>query len=278
MRAICHHAYRPHGIRPNHFLTPGTNEHAMNEPLEASAGAPDITIRTIADPADLRRAIDVFDGVWGSSRPLATIELLRAIGHAGGYVAGAFADGEMVGASFGFLGTHQGEPALHSHVTGIVAQQRSTGIGQAMKRQQRAWAAERGLQWVTWTFDPLVRPNAWFNLEVLGVSVVDYLVDFYGQIDDEINAGDESDRLLVAWPTHRDRTPLATPRIDAEVALVATPSDVVELRSHDPDAAREWRRRLRDELGRLIAGGGRVVGFSRNGEYRVLPAPSGPER
>lgn len=247
----------------------------MNEPLDASTAAPDVTIRTIGDPADLRRAIAVFDGVWGSARPLATVELLRAIGHAGGYVAGAFADGEMVGASFGFLGAHQGEPALHSHVTGIVAEMRSTGIGQAMKRQQRAWAAERRLQWVTWTFDPLVRPNAWFNLEVLGVSVVDYLENFYGEIDDAINAGDESDRLLVAWPTHRDRTPLATPRIDAELTLVETPPDIVELRSRDPEAAREWRRRVRDELGNLVAGGGKVIGFSRNGEYCVAPEASG---
>ncbi len=250
----------------------------MNEPPDASAGAPDITIRTIDAPADLRRAITVFDGVWGSSRPLATVELLRAVAHAGGYVAGAYADGEMVGASFGFLGAHDGEPALHSQVPGIVTGLRSTGIGQAMKRQQRAWAAERGLQWVTWTFDPLVRPNAWFNLEVLGVSVVDYLVDFYGRIDDDINAGDESDRLLVAWPTHRDRTPLATPRVDAELALVATPPDVVEMRRTDPDAAKEWRLRLRHELGRLMAGGGKVVGFSRNGEYRLLPPAHSPKR
>ncbi|MGI8762683.1 MAG: GNAT family N-acetyltransferase [Ilumatobacteraceae bacterium] len=248
----------------------------MNEPLDASTGAPDVTIRTIDAAADLRQAIAVFDAVWGSSRPLATVELLRAVAHAGGFVAAAFADGEMVGASFGFLGIHDGEPALHSHVTGIVAKLRSTGIGQAMKRQQRAWAAERGLQWVTWTFDPLVRPNAWFNLEVLGVSVVGYLVDFYGQIDDEINAGDEGDRLLVAWPTHRDRTPLATPRVDAELALVATPPDVVDLRRRDPGAAREWRHRMRHELGQMMAGGGKVVCFSRNGEYRVLPAASRP--
>ena len=79
-----------------------------------------------------------------------------------------------------------------------------------MKLHQRAWAADHGLAWVTWTFDPLVRRNAWFNIGVLGAEVHEYLVDFYGPIDDSINAGDESDRLLVAWPTS-DRAGRPTP-------------------------------------------------------------------
>ena len=40
-----------------------------------------------------------------------------------------------------------------------------------MKLHQRAWAAASGLTWITWTFDPLVRRNAWFNIEVLGAHV-----------------------------------------------------------------------------------------------------------
>ena len=247
----------------------------MNQPVDGSANTPDVTIRTISDTGDLRRVVDLLAAVWGSSKPMASVELLRAISHSGGYVAGAFAEGEMVGASFGFLGVHRREPALHSHVTGIVSRRRFSGIGQAMKRQQRAWAAERGLHWVTWTFDPLVRPNAWFNLEVLGVQVVEYLENFYGVIEDEINADDESDRLLVAWPTRRDLTPMATPRLDSEVTLVPTPDDVVGLRRSDPGEAHRWRLRVRQEVGERLAAGARIVGFSRAGEYRIVePAPA----
>ena len=138
------------------------------------------------------------------------MELIRAIGHAGGYVAAAYTGEQMIGGSLGFLARHLEEPALHSHITGILPGVRHTGLGRTMKRHQRAWAAERGLTWVTWTFDPLVRRNAWFNLGVLGAEVHEYLVDFYGPIADSINAGDESDRLLVAWAVH-DAAPAAPP-------------------------------------------------------------------
>ena len=51
----------------------------------------------------------------------------------------------------------------------------------------------------TWTFDPLVRANARFNLVKLGAVAVAYLTDFYGEMQDGINAGDRSDRCAVKW-------------------------------------------------------------------------------
>ena len=91
-----------------------------------------------------------------------------------------------------------------------------------------------------------MRRNAWFNLGVLGAEVHEYLVDFYGPIDDAINAGDESDRLLVAWPTvddGADRRREPTPSRPATVA-VPTPDDIVVLRRTDPPRPTAWRHRL----------------------------------
>lgn len=225
-------------------------------------------VRLLDDAADLRALARLFDQVWASTTPLVGVELLRAVGHAGGYVAGAFDDGTMVGGSFGFLARHDGEPALHSHVTGVLA--RGTGAGRALKAHQRAWAAANGLRWVTWTFDPLVRANAWFNLVTLRASVREYLVDFYGPIEDLINRGDESDRLLVTWPS---TGPLPRPVTEPDAAdrRVATPPDVVALRAADPAAAAAWRPRLRQDLGGALAAGGRVVGITRTGDYLVRP-------
>ena len=65
-------------------------------------------------------------------------------------------------------------------------------------------------------FDPLVRRNARLNLVRLGADVTDYLPDFYGAMDDAVNAGDRSDRLLARCgsgrrgPGGRRRTALAT--------------------------------------------------------------------
>jgi predicted GNAT superfamily acetyltransferase len=117
-----------------------------------------------------------------------------------------------------------------------------------------------------WTFDPLVRRNAWFNLSVLGARVDGYLVDFYGPIDDAVNAGDETDRLLVTWPV--GDAPEAEPA--GATTAVPTPEDIVELRRADPAAAAAWRRRVRTELGDRLGAGGRVVGFTPAGEYLVV--------
>jgi predicted GNAT superfamily acetyltransferase len=234
----------------------------------------DIEIRVVETPADLRRLVVLLNQVWGTMTPLVGVELLRALGHTGGYVAGAFSDNRMVGGSLGFLGRHNGVLVLHSHVTGILPGVRKTGLGRQMKLHQREWAAEQGLDTIIWTFDPLVRRNAWFNIGVLGARVDAYLVDFYGQMIDSVNGRDPSDRLLVAWSTTgplpaADRT-LAVP---PGTVAVPTPDDIIVLRRTDPAGASAWRLRLREELGAQLTQGATVVGFTRSGDYLVLPLP-----
>ena len=178
------------------------NERAAGAQAAGDEALDDLEIRVLEQPADLRRLVVLLNQVWGTVTPLVGVELLRAIDHTGGYVAGAFSQQRMVGGSLGFLGRHRDEIALHSHITGILPGVRHTGLGRQMKLHQREWAADQGLNWVTWTFDPLVRRNAWFNISVLGAAIDEYLVDFYGPMNDAINRNDPSDRLLAAWPTH----------------------------------------------------------------------------
>jgi predicted GNAT superfamily acetyltransferase len=234
-----------------------------------------LSIRTLETAGEMSAVVTVFQQVWGSATPLVGVELLCAIAHSGGYVAAAYDGGHVIGASFGFLARHHGEDALHSHVTGILPGAQHSGIGRTMKNHQRAWAAERDLAWVTWTFDPLVRRNAWFNIEVLGAHVAEYLVDFYGPMTDALNSHDETDRLLIAWPVHGP-VPGTRPEPSSGAAdgvtKVPTPDDVVVLRRTDPEAAAVWRRRVRDELGGPMSAGGTVVGFTRDGEYLVQVA------
>ena len=71
-----------------------------------------IEIRTLRAPEELIEANRVLQEVWGTTVPLAPLELLTAICHTGGYVAGAFAGDSMVGASIGLLARHHGRPAL----------------------------------------------------------------------------------------------------------------------------------------------------------------------
>jgi predicted GNAT superfamily acetyltransferase len=91
---------------------------------------------------------------------------------------------------------------------------------------------------------------------------------------DAINAGDESDRLLMAWDV--TATVPTRPRQGDDVIdpiLVPTPDDVVVLRRSDPLAVAAWRSTTRDALTSALAAGGRVAGFTRGGAYVIGSAP-----
>ena len=177
------------------------------------------------------------------------------------------------------------EPAngLHSHVAGVTTAGTGRNLGFALKQDQRAWALEHGLSTVTWTYDPLVRRNAFFNVTRLGARPVDYLVDFYGEMTDRINRGQGSDRLVVTWDLTSAPSYAARPavcRAEAplpagealpgnDVRFVEVPEDIERMRAEDPDEARRWRMAVRAELGGLMAAGWSVVAVSRDGRYEL---------
>ncbi|MBO2457612.1 GNAT family N-acetyltransferase [Actinomadura violacea] len=247
-------------------------------------------IRELHDLADLQETYRLIGRIWGDDAGPVSVEMMRALAHAGNYVAGAYEDGRMVGCSVAFLAAPAGT-ALHSHVTGAVA---GRGIGLALKLHQRDWALARGLSRITWTYDPLVRRNAHFNLVKLGARPEEYLTSFYGAMTDAINGGDETDRVLAAWdiagPPPRPAEPPADAAhgvldrdgrpvigsVDAETVLVALPEDIEGLRRADPGAARAWRLAVREVLGGLLAGGARVTGFHDRTCYVVSRAPRPP--
>ena len=244
-----------------------------------------ITLRPLDTLAGVRAAEALFVEVWQTApgKPPVTAEVMRAVEHAGGYVVGAYDGDLLVGASSGFVGfDSDGNPTLHSHITGVVAGVQGRGVGRAMKLHQRAWALERDVRAITWTFDPLVRRNAWFNLVKLGASGVEYLVDFYGTMTDGINAGQPSDRLFCRWDLtagprpsspdrgpvvleDRDGRPVATGAAPDGTLLVRLPADIERLRTLDPAAAAEWRLAVRDVLVPALAAGRVARSVTRDG-------------
>ena len=226
------------------------------------------TIARLDSPEAVARAAALFREIWATSDSPVASNLIRAVDHAGGYAFAAYDGDAMVGASVAFLGGEPGDVYLYSHITGVVTQR--SGLGRALKLHQRSWCLERGIERVVWTFDPLVRRNAGFIVNALGARPTRYLVDFYGPMDDGINRGDETDRLLVEWH-------LVTPPPDEPAELtVGVPDDVEALRRDSPDAAREWRHRVRAELGGAFAEGRRVVGFDDRGYLLSAPGPRLP--
>ena len=266
---------------------------------DAVAGAGGLTVRLLTEPVEHRAAEHLLSRVWRTDPGSAPVsgDLMRAFAHAGAYVAGAFLDGELVGVAAGFLAHHPGEvpcAELHSHITGVVPRMQGRQVGFALKLHQRAWALERGMTAISWTFDPLVRRNAYFNLTKLGARVSSYLVDFYGEMVDGVNAGQGSDRLLVRWPLRASHViaaaagqatepseaqgvivlgsdpggrPRRHPPQEALTLLCGVPDDVEELRRTDPALAQEWRHALRAVFRSALGSGRRVTGMTRAGWY-----------
>ena len=249
--------------------------------MAASVATGTLTIREVGSPSECAQVSALFTSIWGGHQHIPP-ELGRAIAEAGGYVVGAYDDESdgaamagttMIGASVGVVGQANGRMHLHSHITGVVPGQQGRGVGLALKRHQRSWASERGMDRVVWTFDPLVRRNAWFNLARLGARAVRYEVDFYGPVHDAINGADETDRLVVEWPTRGEEGPGAI-AATAPAVVVETPPDIVSLRGTNPELARSWRSRVRDELGSRLAEGWQIVGVTSEGGYGVSPPSS----
>jgi predicted GNAT superfamily acetyltransferase len=244
-----------------------------------------MTVRQLTEHKELLAAQRLYESIWRSSAPPVTAELMRALIKSGNYVSGAFDGEDLIGACAGFC-SPPAESTLHSHIAGVAPGMRGRNIGHALKLDQREWALARGIKSITWTFDPLIRRNAHFNLAKLGADATEYLTDLYGHMDDDINGGGESDRLLVTWdliaaePHSVSATGVVALGISeagmpvngtsaGHTVLVAVPSDIETLRATNPAAANEWRHAVRDVLGGLLAEGARVTGFDKSGWYVV---------
>lgn len=139
--------------------------------------------------------------------------LLLAVAKNGGLLLGAYEDERLIGFTFGWLGTTEAAEArpaagwlkLCSHMTGVLSEYRDQGVGYRLKLAQREWAIQRGLDLVTWTFDPLESRNANLNVRRLGVTCRTYLRNHYGAMLEAVNAGIESDRFHVNWRITSER-------------------------------------------------------------------------
>lgn len=235
---------------------------------------PDYSIRVLHHLDEMKQLQDCANQVWGpGTGEMVSADFLMALSHAGGYVSGAFTStdsGEvMVACSFGMLAQHRGDWCLHSHITGVNPTLQNSGLGTAMKNHQKQWALDAGLTAITWTFDPLVRRNAWFNIERLGANAVEFHINFYGPLHDEINGDDETDRLLARWDIRTERVR----GNETDSIVLETPEDIVQLRRSDQASARAWRLNMREQLSRAFQTH-EVTGFTKDGSYVLTPRNS----
>lgn len=256
-------------------------------------------IRPLRSPQDMQAAMALQQDVW-SSPPIEVmpVHALLAVSSNGGQVLGAWVGESLVGLTVGMPAWRDGERFLLSHMAGVHPDFQGRGLGTALKLKQRERAAEDGYGSIRWTFDPLQRGNANFNFRLPGVRSNRYYVDYYGEMEDGINAGLPSDRLEAHWPTRDRRSRKARefapalpyllradsggrpeagePSEDDDLASIEIPPDLAALKHRDPGLALEWRLGVRSAFQAAFARGCHVRGFIEH-EARALYVLEAPQ-
>lgn len=250
------------------------------------------TIHTLTLTEEMEKVEELQRIIWpGSEVDIVPGHMIKTVARNGGVVLGAFAGEELTGYVFGFLGAMEiGEGHLASeslkhcsHQLGVHPDHRNRGIGYRLKLAQRKAVIEQGIQLATWTYDPILSLNGYFNVRRLGVVCNRYIRNAYGSMRDGLNIGLPSDRFDIDWYVNSPRvidrveggiTPpglsdyigrgavilnpakaggsgLLSPsdQITApqsSLVLVEIPSDFLDMKEVNFELARTWREHTRE--------------------------------
>jgi predicted GNAT superfamily acetyltransferase len=257
----------------------------------SAAEAANVDLRPLFSLDQFDDAIGIMVATWGPFQ-LPPREVITALAHSGNVPLGAYVDERLVGFVLGWAGVDEEGLHVHSHMLAALPERRHRGVGFALKLGQRAQALDQGIHVARWTFDPLVARNAWLNLGKLGAVADRFGRAFYGEMTDDINRGDRTDRLVVRWDLDPDPVPRPVPDglptvlaadgdPDAPVpvagsapsaggGIVEVPREHSDIRKRDADLASRWRDAAADAL-EACFGAGLIVGaFDRDRSGYVL--------
>ncbi len=169
----------------------------------------EIRIRALTTLDEMRSAVELQKSFWGSDLE-ATVpaHMLFSLATHGGHVLAAFDGEKIVGVLIGFLGTSGDEPdrpamanlQIVSKRMVVLEEYRGQSIGYHLKREQRRLAIKQGVRLITWTFDPLLAPNAHLNIRKLGAISDTYIENYYGTVEGGgLTTLGTSDRLVADW-------------------------------------------------------------------------------
>jgi predicted GNAT superfamily acetyltransferase len=293
----------------------------MPEPTSASAtrlaapAARSVEIRPLRTPEELLACVELQRATWGESfADLVPASILKVSQRVGGVTAGAFdGDGRLLGFVFGLTGIERGRVVHWSDMLAVREDARDLGLGRRLKEYQRDAVRALGGTVIYWTYDPLVARNAHLNFNKLGVRVVEYVEEMYGDSDSDLHRGLGTDRFVVAWPVSRAESealagesrrlgaessaavreaPLLNPDladgIVPDVTLVegarpqyvrvVVPRDITAVQAHSLEHAGRWRQSTRRAFQWALARGYAVRGVYADvgGEwsYYVLASES----
>ena len=255
-------------------------------------------IRPLHAIAEFREVIALEQEIWGAAVPedAVGIPLFVATLKRGAILLGARDGSRLVGFVYSFPGLKDGRPMQWSHMLGVRPGSRTSGIGRALKLEQRRISLAMGIDLMEWTFDPLIAVNAHLNVRRLGAVAGDYAVNVYGDSTSPLHKGAPTDRFIAQWwmrsprveaalcgamapgaaPPGRD-VPLVNEvgrrgdwlactgfeleRREPRLA-VTIPARFTEMLVREPDAAHAWRMASREIFSTYLAHRYQVIDFS----------------
>lgn len=265
-----------------------------------------ISVKALHSLEEMYAAVELQMIYWGSEiESLVPAHMLFSIVNSGGHVLVAFDDDRMIGVLIGLIAAEWGEkPAreglyIASKRMVVLPEYRSKGVGYQLKLAQRDMAIQQGIDLVSWTFDPLLATNAYFNLHKLGCVSRTYLENYYGTRGDTtgLTIMGVSDRLKVEWwvnnpqvesrlqgqftpidvlPMLRERVvnPVEIIRhlilpgeeitqVESEYCLIEIPVNYMAVVESDPPIGEIWREQTREAFLTMLSSGYTVRDFCR---------------
>lgn len=268
-----------------------------------------LTIQPIYALQDMYAAVELQKTYWGDDlESVVPAHMLFSIATHGGHVLVALDDDRMVAVLIGFIGTdieyHRPAAAnlqIVSKRMVVLPEYRNRGLAYQLKLSQRDMAMEQAIRLVTWTFDPLMAPNAHLNIRKLGAICPKFRQDYYGTTGvGGLAVLGASDRLFVEWwVTHRrvkervngareglglqqyldanvpilnatTASTAGTPwpaetiiEASGSMALLEIPLDYTAIASSDSALGQAWRLHIRERFNALMAADYVVTDFIR---------------
>jgi predicted GNAT superfamily acetyltransferase len=270
-------------------------------------------IRPLTTIDECRAVVGLERAIWGytDAEDLVAPPVLIVSVKRGGILLGAFDDAnDMKGFVYSLPSIAQGRLAQWSHMLGVVAAARESGLGRSLKIAQRQAALALGVDLIEWSYDPLQAMNAHLNFARLGVIVEEYAENLYGESSSPLHRGVPTDRFIARWLLRephverrlstasgliaRDQSVASAPLVnrslvrggwlvpgtpdlshDARRILVEIPIGFSQMLIDAPSVALEWRLSAREVFQHYFSRGYRVVDFLRGdqvGRYLLAAA------
>ena len=234
----------------------------------------------VQNPDDISSIVPVIKSAWGLTDMGQIVkDIAVAMNFHGGLVLLAKDEDKVVGMLFGFPGRFAGRSYLYSHMTGVVNENKYSGIGQKLKIRQKEWAISMGYELICWTFDPLMSLNGNLNIGKLGGIARSFIPNFYGQMEDSLNRGNYTDRVVCEWWIQTDKIILTKTNtiydpldLDENLSdllqnrapfLLRIPENYLGIKRENPEMAKSIRISYRDVFRKIFNSEFILAGFDR---------------